>query len=72
MASKDAEAGREPGDVGIDARVSVAEGLGVALDDFQKYSDIGLDYVGVNTMKAGYTSLDQHIAALREFAGAAS
>jgi probable F420-dependent oxidoreductase len=67
-----AEAGREPGDVGIDARVSVAEGLGVALDDFQKYSDIGLDYVGVNTMKAGYTSLDQHIAALREFAGAAS
>jgi probable F420-dependent oxidoreductase len=67
-----AEAGREPGDVGIDARVAVSDGMGVALDYFQKYTDIGVDYVGVNTMKAGFTSLDQHLDALREFAGAAS
>jgi probable F420-dependent oxidoreductase len=67
-----AEAGREPGDVGIDARVAVADGMGVALDHYQKYTDIGVDYVGVNTMKAGFTSLDQHLNALREFAGTVS
>ena len=67
-----AEAGREPSDVGIDARVAVSDGMNVALENCRKWDDLGADYVGVNTMKAGFTSLDQHIDALREFAGAAS
>jgi hypothetical protein len=46
--------------------------MNVALENCQKWNDLGADYVGVNTMKAGFTSLDQHIDALRAFAGAAS
>ena len=67
-----AEAGREPSRVGIDARVAVSDGMAIALANCQKWGDLGADYVGVNTMKAGFTTLDQHINALREFQGAAS
>ena len=62
-----AESGREPSEVGIDARVSVLDGMATAVENASKWEKIGADYVGVNTMKAGFTSLDQHIAALREF-----
>jgi probable F420-dependent oxidoreductase len=67
-----AEAGREPSDVGLDARVSVLEGMDVALANAEKWDDLGARYVGVNTMKAGFTSLDQHLNALREFKASAS
>jgi len=62
-----AEAGREPSDVGLDARVSVLEGMDVALVNAEQWDDIGARYVGVNTMKAGFTTVDQHLNALREF-----
>jgi len=67
-----AEAGRDPADVGLDARVSVLDGMDVALSNAEKWDDMGARYVGVNTMKAGFTSLDQHLNALREFKGSAS
>jgi len=67
-----AEAGRDPADVGLDARVSVLDGMDVALSNAEKWDDMGACYVGVNTMKAGFTSLDQHLNALREFKGSAS
>jgi len=62
-----AEAGREPSDVGLDARVSVLEGMDVALANAEQWDDIGARYVGVNTMKAGFITVDQHLNALREF-----
>ncbi len=62
-----AESGREPSEVGLDARVSVSEGMGTAVENAAKWDNLGAAYVGVNTMKAGFTSLDQHIGALREF-----
>jgi probable F420-dependent oxidoreductase len=67
-----AEAGRDPADVGLDARVSVLDGMDVALSNAEKWDDMGARYVGVNTMKAGFTSLDQHLNALREFRESAS
>jgi len=67
-----AEAGRDPADVGLDARVSVLDGMDVALSNAEKWDDMGACYVGVNTMKAGFTSRDQHLNALREFKGSAS
>jgi probable F420-dependent oxidoreductase len=67
-----AEAGREPSDVGLDARVSVLEGMDVALANAEQWDDIGARYVGVNTMKAGFTTVDQHLNALREFKESAS
>ena len=62
-----AESGREPTEVGLDARVSVSDGMNTAVDNAAKWDNLGAAYVGVNTMKAGFTSLDQHIGALREF-----
>ena len=62
-----AESGREPSEVGLDARVSVSDGMNTAVDNAAKWDNLGAAYVGVNTMKAGFTSLDQHIGALREF-----
>lgn len=62
-----AQAGREPTDVGIDAGVSVSDGMEIALANCQKWKGLGAKYVRVNTMKAGFVSLDQHINALREF-----
>jgi len=67
-----AEAGREPDDVGLDARVSVLDGMDVALSNAEKWDDLGARYVGVNTMKAGFTTLDQHLNALREFKDSAN
>ena len=62
-----AESGREPSSVGLDARVSVADGMSTAVESATMWGNLGADYVGVNTMKAGFTTLNQHISALREF-----
>ena len=58
--------------MGTDARVSLSDGMSTAVEQAGKWGEMGMDYVGVNTMKAGYTSIDQHIAALREFKEAVS
>lgn len=62
-----AESGRDLADVCLDARVSVGDGMSTAVENAEKWENLGADYVGVNTMKSGFTSLDQHINALREF-----
>lgn len=62
-----AESGRDPAAVGLDARVSVSDGMNIAVQNAAKWDNLGAAYVGVNTMKSGFTSLDQHINALREF-----
>jgi len=61
------EAGRNTSDVGIDTRVNIADGMETALINAGKWKEIQADYVGVNTMRAGFTSLEQHLNALQEF-----
>ena len=61
------EAGRSPSEVGIDTRVNIADGMENALINANKWKEIRADYVGVNTMRAGFTSLEQHLDALQEF-----
>jgi alkanesulfonate monooxygenase SsuD/methylene tetrahydromethanopterin reductase-like flavin-dependent oxidoreductase (luciferase family) len=65
-----AEAGRDPEKVGIDARVAVADGMSTAVQQAEAWNDMRLTYVGVNTMRAGFKSIDQHLDALREFKAA--
>ena len=62
-----AEAGRDMADVGIDPQVNVVDGVDVAVANLEKWRTIGATHVGVNTMRAGFTSVDQHVAAIREF-----
>ena len=62
------EAGRDPADIGIEARVSIAGGTpedwARAVDAWQ---DLGATHLALNTMNAGLNSPDQHIDALRRF-----
>ena len=62
------EAGRDPSSVGIEARVEASD------DDpdewhhqTKAWQALGATHIAINTMKAGFTSPDQHIAAIRRY-----
>ena len=61
-------AGRDPGSVGIEGRVSIAEG---DPDEWNKtasaWDEVGATHLSVNTMRAGLSGPDQHIEAIRRF-----
>ena len=66
------EAGREPGDIGIEGRTSI--GGGTADDwarEVEAWRELGATHLGVNTMGAGLSSPADHIDALRRFKEAA-
>jgi len=62
------EAGRDPGAVGIDARLNANEG---DLDDLvrrtEEWSKLGATHISLNTMRAGYRSPGEHIEAIRRY-----
>ncbi len=60
-----ADAGRDPGSLGIEGRVGVASrGPDEVAAAVQRWADAGATHVSVSTMAAGFTTVDQHIAAL--------
>jgi probable F420-dependent oxidoreductase len=62
------EAGRQPEDVGVEGRITIAqtpESEWVAT--VQAWRDVGADYVCVNTMRAGLASPRAHIDFIRRF-----
>ena len=63
------EAGRDPGDVGIQAGVRAGgeEMLEQALRGAQIWDEMNVTHLSVNTMGAGLTSVDGHIDAIRSF-----
>ena len=61
------EAGRQPADVGIEARVGLRDGFDTAARAFEAWRDLGATHVSVNTMRAGLETPDDHIAAIRRF-----
>jgi len=67
------EAGRDPTRIGIEARISINNGTP---DDWANmataWRELGATHVSVNTMGAGFQSVNQHIAALRQFYEATS
>ena len=67
-----AEAGRSQDDVGVDARVAVSRGgIDGALRDAEAWQGMGATHISFNTLRAGFTSADEHIDALRRFKEAA-
>lgn len=62
------EAGRDPSAVGIEARVEASDNNP---DEWhrqtQAWQALGATHIAINTMKAGFTSPDQHIAAIRRY-----
>jgi probable F420-dependent oxidoreductase len=59
------EAGRDPGQIGMEGRVSWGEGGAKQLvDDVGSWRATGASHISVNTMRAGLGSVDGHLAAL--------
>lgn len=66
-----ADAGRDPATLGIEARISAGSGdLGEWVRQTEAWQALGATHASLNTMNAGYTSLDQHLEALSKYAEA--
>lgn len=62
-----AEAGRSPDDVGIEARITLANVPREERADFVAgWADLGATHLCVSTMGLGFTDIDQHLEALSE------
>lgn len=67
------EEGRDPATIGIEARVNIADKTpDVWAAEVQGWRELGATHLAVNTMKAGLTSPQQHIDAIRRFKEAIS
>ena len=63
------EAGRDPSQIGMQARVEIGQGDHEELaSQALAWRKAGATHLAVNTMRAGFTSVDQHIAALQAVA----
>ena len=62
------EAGRDPASIGIEGRISFADGTP---DDWRREAEawraLGATHLSVNTMRAGLQTPDEHINAIRRF-----
>ncbi|GCE45969.1 putative F420-dependent oxidoreductase [Thermosporothrix hazakensis] len=67
------EAGRDPSTLGIEGRINATDGTP---DTWRRlaegWRDAGATHLCFSTMNAGYTSIDQHIEAIRRFKEAVS
>ena len=66
------EAGRDPSSIGMEGRVSWTPegGLDMVLDHVERWRSTGASHLEVNTMRAGFASVDHHLAALAKVAEA--
>jgi probable F420-dependent oxidoreductase len=60
-----AAAGRDADSIGIDGRVSWgAGGIDELVEHTQRWRDAGATHLSINTMNAGFSSVDEHLVAL--------
>lgn len=65
------EEGRAPADFGIDPWISVGKsGPATWAERAKAWQVAGATHIAVNTMRAGFTKVDEHLAVLREFKAA--
>jgi len=62
------EAGRNPASIGLEGRVNYAGDLDAALASIEDWRAIGATHVTINTMGAGLSGVDNHLAVLRDVA----
>lgn len=65
-------AGRDPAAIGIEGGLSATGTVDDWVASAEAWQRIGATHLTFNTMRAGYTSVDQHIDALRRFKDAVS
>ncbi len=61
------EANRKIEDVGIDARVRIANGFEQAAIDFNTWKDWGATHIAANSLHAGLKTVDEHIKMIEKF-----
>ena len=61
------EAGRDPSTIGIEGRVSVGDKLS---DHVERWRNAGATHLSINTMGAGFRTVDEHLDALAKAAEA--
>jgi len=67
------QAGRDPASIGMEGRVTWGEGgIDTAMDHVERWRKAGASHLAVNTMGAGFPTLDAHLDALAQAAGALS
>jgi alkanesulfonate monooxygenase SsuD/methylene tetrahydromethanopterin reductase-like flavin-dependent oxidoreductase (luciferase family) len=64
------EAGRDPDDFGIDARVSLGKGVEVAVEQGRRWRELGISHLTVNPLGAGLGWPWGHVDAIRRFKAA--
>lgn len=62
------QAGREPAALGCEGRVGWTGDLGAAVSDVTAWRDAGASHLSVNTMNAGLSTVDDHLAVLSRLA----
>lgn len=58
------EAGRDPADIGMEGRVSWTGNFDQLVDGLRSWAGAGASHVSINTMGAGLSSVDEHLAVL--------
>jgi alkanesulfonate monooxygenase SsuD/methylene tetrahydromethanopterin reductase-like flavin-dependent oxidoreductase (luciferase family) len=62
------DAGRNPADIGLEGRVNYTGDLDAALASIENWRAVGATHVSINTMGAGLSGVDDHLAVLRDVA----
>jgi probable F420-dependent oxidoreductase len=66
------EAGRDPSSLGMEGRINVGSERSSAIDQqITAWREAGATHLSINTMRAGFTTVDEHIAALASASQAA-
>ena len=65
-------AGRDPAAIGMEGRVSWTGDAATLSAEAGRWREAGASHLSVNTMRAGLATVDQHLAALEQAAGALS
>lgn len=66
------DAGRDPASIGMEARVSWQGDVDDVAEQIAAWSQAGATHLSVNTMRAGLTTVDEHLDVLAEVAAASS
>lgn len=69
VAKAAADAGRDPASLGMEGRIGFRpRGAGAVRESIDRWAKAGATHVSINTMYAGFATVDDHIAALAEVA----
>jgi probable F420-dependent oxidoreductase len=67
-----ADAGRDPATLGMEGRVSWRRGADEVAAGIERWREVGATHVSIDTMRAGFATVDDHVDALAAVASALS